>query len=115
MKKALCGIIILAMCCLAAPLPAPASKPVLKTLTGCVINGTLFSVQKWKSNTPGQAKIAVYPIRMEKVNPAPYEGKKIQVQGYLHPGDRFTPNVKTIKVLGPCDRESQEAINRDKR
>jgi hypothetical protein len=115
MKKALCCTVILAMCCLAAPLQAPASKPVLKTLTGCVINGTLFSVRQYKSDTPGQAKTVVYQYRMEKVNLAPYEGKKIQVEGYLHPGDRFTPDLKTLKVLGPCDRESQEAINRDKR
>ena len=113
MKKALCCTVILAMCCLAAPLQALASKPVFRTLTGCVINGTLFSV--YKSDTPGQAKTVVYQYRMEKVNLAPYEGKKIQVKGYLHPGDRFTPDAKTLKVLGPCDRESQEAINRDKR
>ncbi len=113
MKKGLCGIIILAMCCLAAPLQAPASKPVLKTLTGCVINGTLFSVRQG-SPAHGQAKTLVYQYRMKEVNLAPYEGKKIQVTGYLSPGDRFTPDLKTLKVLGPCDRESQEAINRYK-
>ncbi len=104
MKKALCGIIILAMCCLAAPLPAPASKPVLKTLTGCVINGTLYTVY------PGKPKYTVYRIKVKDLNLSPYEGKKIIVSGNLLPGDTFYPKPETLKVLGPCDRKSQEAI-----
>lgn len=86
-----------------------ASRPVSKTMTGCVVGGNFYSVG---DRLPGEGKrsLVVYRITVRDMNLAPYEGKKIRVQGRLLPGDRFTPDPSTLSVLGPCDNASSKAI-----
>ena len=96
---------------LAWPPAAGASRPVPRTIQGCVINGTLYSVRKdLVSESTGQRTIAVYPIRVSNFDVTPFEGQKIRLRGNLLPGDRFTADPQSLKVLGPCDRKSREAI-----
>lgn len=114
MKRALSLFLILLVLSLAFPLAASASRPVPRTLEGCVVNGTFFSVYKGASTETGKRDIA-YRIRVQNLDLSPYEGKKIRLQGRLSPGDRFTPDPKTLKVLGPCDRASRNAINQSGR
>jgi hypothetical protein len=85
--------------------PSPASRPVPRTLTGCVINGALFTVYKHKGVKP-----TVYRIKVHDFDLTPYEGSKIQLKGNLLPGDNFYPHPKTLKVLGGCDKTSWKAI-----
>jgi len=108
---------IMMVCYLSLPVPAQASKPFSATLEGCVIKGVFFSVEK-KVSTDSSAKISVYRMDVrnpkdleKKLNLSPYEGKKIRLQGRLHPGDIFEANPKSLKVLGPCDRNSRNAIS----
>ena len=88
-----------------------ASRPVSKNLTGCVIRGTFYSVQEGFSGDP-KGSLVVYRITVRDMNLAPYEGKKIQLKGSLLPGDRFTPEQGSLRVLGPCDKASRKAIEK---
>ena len=109
MKRALHFFLILLVIALALPLPAPASRPVPRTLEGCVLNGTFFSVYKGAATETGPRTV-VYRIRVQNLDLSPYEGKRIRLQGSLSPGDRFAPDPKSLKVLGPCDLDSRDAI-----
>lgn len=81
-----------------------ASKPVNRKSVGCVINGKVYSI--YNSDT-------VYRYRLpNSFNLKPYEGKKVELEGMLSPGDHFAPKRKTLKVLGPCDRQSQKLIRK---
>jgi hypothetical protein len=107
----LLGLLLLA---LSLPVSAPASKPVQQTLEGCVIQGVFYSVEKGVATKTGPRTL-VYRIEAQTkdfspYDLSPYEGKKIRVEGRLYPGDRFIPDPQTLKVLGPCDRESKDAI-----
>jgi hypothetical protein len=110
MRKMLPFFLLLSLISLAFPGPAPASRPVPRTLEGCVIKGTFFSVYKGVKTETGQNVIA-YRIRVQNMDLSPYEGKKIRLQGHLYPGDRFQADPKSLKVLGPCDRGSRKAIS----
>jgi hypothetical protein len=110
MKKLLSSFLMLFALILALPFPSQASRPVFRTVTGCVVNGTLYSIRKQPPQYTGPHQIIAYPLRLQNFNLAPYEGKKISVGGYLSPGDRFQADPKTLKVLGPCDRQSRGAI-----
>jgi hypothetical protein len=87
-----------------------ASLPVPKTLTGCVIDGSFYSVDDEVSEATGKRSSVVYRITVREMDLTPYEGKKIRVQGHLLPGDRFTPDPSSLRVLGPCDKASRKAI-----
>ena len=101
---------------LALPPAAGASRPVPRTIQGCVINGTLYSLrQDLVSERTGRRTIAVYPIRVSNFDVTPFEGQKIRLRGNLLPGDRFTADPQSLKVLGPCDRKSREAISQQSR
>jgi hypothetical protein len=113
-KRFLIFFLVMLVCSLSFPVSAPASKPVTQTLEGCVIKGVFYSVEKGVATKTGP-RTQIY--RMEAKKPdfspydlSPYEGKNIRVQGRLHPGDLFMPDPKTLKVLGPCDQESKDAI-----
>ncbi|MHC1743782.1 MAG: hypothetical protein AB9873_12225 [Syntrophobacteraceae bacterium] len=88
-----------------------ASRPVSKTLSGCVIGDTFYSVEE---GFPGERKgdPVVYRITVRDMDLTPYEGKKIQMKGHLLPGDRFTPEPGSLRVLGPCDKASRKAIEK---
>ncbi len=116
MKRAPNFFLMLLVFSLALPLTATASKPVKTTLEGCVIKGVFYAVDKQVPTKTG-ARTMVYRINVQnldesvpKFNLSPYEGKKISLQGRLHPGDLFEPDPKSLKVLGPCDRDSKKAI-----
>ena len=87
------------------PGSASASKPVTQTLEGCVIKGVFYSVEKKVATKTGPS-IQVYRIEAKKpdfspYDLSPYEGKKIRVQGRLHPGDLFEPDPKTRRSWVP--------------
>jgi hypothetical protein len=115
LKKLLISFLVMLVFGLSLPFPASASKPVTQTIEGCVIKGVFYSVEKEVATKTGP-RTQVYRLEAQKpdfspYDLSPYEGKKIQVQGRLHPGDMFIPDPKTLKVLGPCDRESKDAIS----
>jgi hypothetical protein len=85
------------------------SAPVYRSITGCVINGTLYSLRKGNTAT-AQNVIVVYPMRVNGLTLGPYEGQKVRLSGYLHPGDRFDAHPKTLRIVGPCDKASRRAI-----
>lgn len=84
----------MAMAALAAP-PAQASRPVPRTITGCVTNGVLTSDDGYRIS-PMQKNHQPMPL-------AAYNGKRISAAGELLPGDHFYPN-QAWKVLGPCKK-----------
>lgn len=85
------------------------SAPVYRSITGCVINGTLYSLRKGNT-AAGQNAIIVYPMRVNGLGLNQYEGQKVRLNGYLHPGDRFDADAKTLRIVGPCDKKSRHAI-----
>jgi hypothetical protein len=92
-----------------------ASRPVPRTITGCVIGGQLYSIHKGVSEATGKRSPMVYPISVQDLDLRPYEGKTIQIQGNLLPGDRFFAFPETLRVLGPCDKESKRTIREQTR
>ena len=79
-----------------------ASDPVNHKSQGCIINGKAYSL--YDANT-------AYRYELPKsFDLKPYEGKKVELEGTLSPGDYFTPKGKELKVLGPCDSKSRELI-----
>jgi hypothetical protein len=115
MQKLVISWLILLSVTLTLPSPSPASRPVFRTVVGCVANGVLYSIRKQPPQYTGPHKIMAYPLRVQNLNLTPHEGKKISVGGYLSPGDRFQADPKTLKVLGICDRESRGAISEQSR
>ena len=114
MRRGLNFFLIIMVICLGFPIPAPASRPVPRTLEGCVIHGIFFSVHKAAATETGRRTVS-YRIQVQNLDLSPYEGKKIRLQGYLSPGDRFNPDPKSLQVLGPCDRNSRDAITKTTR
>lgn len=96
----LCVFLLLPM------LSAHASKPVPRVLTGCVVEGILFSVEDDSARH-------VYRIRSD-ADLGAFEGKKIRVSGRLLPGDRFHVHPGTIEVLGECNQGWAPAIDRQR-
>jgi hypothetical protein len=88
-----------------------ASRPVPRTITGCVIKGKLYSIHIGAPDAAGNKSLTVYPINIGNLDLAPYEGKKIQVHGKLLPSDRFIADLKSLRVLGPCDKKARRAIS----
>jgi hypothetical protein len=110
MKKALNVLLVMLVFWLSLPFTASASRPVPRTLEGCVIKGVFYSVSQYKGKTSVhridcRTEDLDHPISMSR-----YEGKKIKVSGHLVPSDVFVPDFKTLKVLGPCDRNTRKAI-----
>jgi hypothetical protein len=73
--------------------PATASKPVPKTIVGCVANGTFISSDGYEihpRNADGQA-----------VDLRPFEGHQVTISGDLLPGDAFIVK-KPPADSGPC-------------
>jgi hypothetical protein len=115
------GVVMLLMFSMLLSLPSlsMASRPVPATLEGCVINGVFYAVEKG-GLASGATQVNAIEIMSRKnsgpkMDLSPYEGKKIRLQGLLLPGDKMTPDPKSLKVLGPCDRESQAAIAEERK
>ncbi|TAN43586.1 MAG: hypothetical protein EPN25_00270 [Nitrospirae bacterium] len=81
-----------------------ASKPVDRKSQGCVMNGKVYSI--YNAGTAYRYKLP------QSFNLKPYEGKKVELEGRLSPGDRFIPKGKTLRVLGPCDRATIKLIRK---
>ena len=88
-----CLLILVAIFCLATVDHSLASRPVPKMITGCVTEGVLHSSDG-------------YMIRVRELNLGPFEGERIQVRGYLLPGDVFHAEPGSVKVLGRCGGKS---------
>lgn len=89
------GAMVLA-CTLAAfsAAPADASRAVRRTITGCVVAGTLVSDDGYR--------IRVTDSRSrEPVDLARYEGRRIRWTGSLLPGDVYFVTAQPV-VLGRC-------------
>lgn len=79
---------------LAATVAAAASMPVRKTQIGCVMMSGEFFNQDGYRLTPTERDGT-------KVDLAPYRQKQLRLEGWLHPGDRYTLAGRP-RVLGPC-------------
>lgn len=83
-----------------APTESRASKPVPRTVTGCVIKGELVGDPY------------VYSVRLqtkdglERYDLAPYEGRLIRVKGSLLPGDILIARTVTV-VSQACKPKAQ--------
>jgi hypothetical protein len=114
MKKGLTYLLLLFSIVLVRPYSATASKPIQATLEGCVIKGVFYAVEKGGTERGAPQVNAMDLLDLDesvrKLDLSPYEGKKIRLQGRLHPADLFEPDPKSLKVLGSCDRDSKAAI-----
>lgn len=73
--------------------PAGASRPVLRTIQGCVINGVFISHDGYR--------IKVWHEWRKPVDLGPFEGREIRYVGSLLPADNYY--VKTAPtIIGPC-------------
>lgn len=91
---------------LATSFTAEASRPVERTLTGCVIENRFYSASPEKA----------YPIRLSQpVDLKPYEGKSVRIKGWLHPGDLFSIKDETvIQIMSDtCDARLRKSIGRE--
>ncbi len=101
-------ILLILVVLLVFPVIAQATYPVQRTLTGCVVDNTFYSIYLDKDS--GRA----YRINLSPpVDLKPYEGRPVRVTGWLSPGDRFSIKDKTsIEMTGAaCDPRSRKAIN----
>ena len=78
---------------LAGIAPAVASKPVPKTIVGCVFNGTFVSSDGYDIR-PSYADGKEVDLR-------PFEGHQVTISGDLLPGDAFIVK-KPPRDSGPC-------------
>lgn len=119
MKKTGAFMLLMLSMVLSFPHLATASRPVPVTLEGCVIQGVFYAVEKGGLASGATRVNAIEIISRNESDPkmdlTPYEGKKIRLQGRLIPGDKMTPDPKSLKVLGPCDRDSQAAIAEERK
>ena len=100
-------VLVILVVLMLSPVIAEATHPVQRTLTGCVVDNTFYSVYMGKDS--GRAwRITLSPPFDLK----PYEGKSVRVTGWLSPGDRFSIKDSTaIQVIGDiCDAQSRKAI-----
>lgn len=84
-----------------------ASRPVERTVVGCVMNGNLYSIRQGGSADAGPV---AYLLRVEGLDLDPYEGRTVRVRGMLSPGDRFRANPRTLRVMGRCGEAQKRAI-----
>ena len=86
---------------------AEATLPVERTLTGCVIENTFYSVYSGKDSSKAYRISLSQPVDLK-----PYEGKSVSMNGWLSPGDRFSIKDKTaIQVVSnTCDVRSRKTI-----
>lgn len=112
MKKLVSICIIVCLVALAIPERLMASRPVDYLLTGCVMDGMLFSLKPGEATAGAAPELRAYFLRVKPptTNLTPYEGKKIQVRGSLTPGDIFRPKLETLTILGVCDLRAQQAV-----
>ena len=85
-------IALIAGAILASASAAHASRPVPRTIVGCVVDGTFTSDDGYVI----QAKNG-----FEDYDLSPFEGRCISVKGMLSPGDRFQVERRP-RDLGPC-------------
>lgn len=73
--------------------PAVASKPVPKTIIGCVFNGTFVTSDGYD----------LHPRYADgrEVDLGPFEGHQVTISGDLLPGDAFIVK-KPLRDSGPC-------------
>jgi hypothetical protein len=112
MRKLCLGATVFVLLGFAASHQSLASRPVARTITGCVIQGTLHSLSEAGVASASRKSPTVYPMTVDDLDLTPYEGKKIRVRGQLLPGDRFSADPESVKLLGPCDKESRKAISK---
>jgi tetratricopeptide (TPR) repeat protein len=101
---------------LAAPAPLLGSRPIDYTMVGGVIDGLMFCLEKgvFIEGSPPELRAEYIRLSPPSVNLAPYEGKKIRLQGRLYPAHVFKPDLeKGIEVLGACDEEDRVAIRKE--
>lgn len=103
-------VLLVLVVVMVSPVAVEATYPVQRTLTGCVVDNTFYSVYLGKEDSRAW-RIAISP----PVDLKPYEGKAVRATGWLSPGDRFSINDKTaIQVTGDtCDARSRKAIDRE--
>lgn len=85
---------------------AEASKPVKRTLKGCVADKTFFSVDG----------TTAYRISLPQTyDVAAFEGQGISISGLLYPGDRFEPDdgAKPVLTDKTCPLMAMRAIKND--
>ena len=100
MKVSVWGVLILF---LLAPSVAVASRPVERTLTGCVLENRFYSVY------PDHA----YLIKISPpLDLTAYEGKTVSMKGLLYPGDTFAPQAGSLTIVNDtCSAQSRKSIN----
>lgn len=97
---------------LVIPPVAFGSRPVQKTIRGCVVGGQLFDIVSDGTNKPVKA----FPIRVQDgLDWTVYEGKTISLEGYLLPGDRFVvkKGAGPVVVNERCDSGDREVIQKE--
>jgi hypothetical protein len=88
------AVVLLAAASLAAwPQSAEASRPVRRTIVGCVLNGAFISHDGYH--------IRVWRSQHRRMDLSLFEGKEIRFSGVLSPGDNYVVQSDP-EVIGPC-------------
>lgn len=83
-----------ALACLALAAPAYASMPVRKAQTGCVMmTGEFFTQDGYRLTPVDRSGV--------RVDLARYRGQRLRLDGWLHPGDRYTL-AGPPRLVGSC-------------
>lgn len=77
----------------AAATEASASRPVRRTIVGCVVETTFFSEDGYVIRVNDRANA---PVDLQR-----WRGRRLEIKGWLSPGDRFNLDGAP-RVLGPC-------------
>lgn len=93
--RAVIGAALIAAGVLMCAAPALASRPVPRTITGCVSGGTFTSDDGYVIRAKG--------ANFEDYDLGRFEGRRISVRGMLSPGDLFAVKGRP-RDLGPCHR-----------
>ncbi len=88
------------------------SRPVQKTLTGCVLGGQFYSIYvDQNTGKPSQA----YQIHFRsKPDLSAFEGKTVTFEGWLSPGDTFSlrEGARPAIISPVCSNDSRKVILR---
>ena len=111
MKKLVCLCLVVSMLLGVVWIgESQAARRGMKTLSGCVVNGTLFCFATGVPDPSGRRPVQAYVQPVQGVDLRQYEGAKIHISGELVPGDSLYADPNSVKVMGPCSHKQIETI-----
>lgn len=91
---------------------ANASRPIVRTLRGCVVGGKFYSVRLYAEQDQGKPGYAAHKIELGDMRLSSFEGRTVRITGSLSPGDFFTPKGPPKVLSATCTGAFKRAIRR---